>query len=85
MQMRPADTTPEAHAVQIAIYRRIGPEGRLALALRMSDDVRAITRSGIRMRHPEYSEDQVDQALRRLLLGDELFRRAYPGQALIAP
>jgi hypothetical protein len=83
--MRPADTTPEAHAVQIAIYRRLGPDGRLALALRMSDDVRSITRSGIRGRHPEYTEEQVDQALRLLLLGDNLFQRAYPGQPLLAP
>jgi hypothetical protein len=74
--VRPADTSPEAHAVQLAIYRRLGPDGRLALALRVSDDVRSITRSGLRTRHPEHSEDEIDQALRRLLLGDELFERA---------
>jgi hypothetical protein len=83
--MRPADTSPEAHALQIEIYRRMGPEKRLALALRLSDEARAITRSGIRARHPEYSEEQVDQALRRLLLGDDLFQRAYRGQPLLPP
>jgi hypothetical protein len=83
--MRPADTTPEAHAVQIAIYRRLGPEGRMELADRLSMDVRALSRAGIRARHPEYSPDQVEQALRRLLLGDELFRKVWPGQALLPP
>ena len=83
--MRPSDTTPESHAVQMAIYRRLGPEGRLALADRLSMDVRAFARSGIRARHPEYSDGEVEQALRRLLLGDDLFRRAWPRQPLLAP
>lgn len=37
--MRPDDTTPEAWKVQIEIMRRKGPEERLLIACRMSDDL----------------------------------------------
>jgi hypothetical protein len=41
-----ADTTPEARALQISVYRRLSPSERLALALSMSEDVRAIALAG---------------------------------------
>ena len=83
--MRPADTDEEAHAAQIAFYRRIGGEQRLALAIRMSEEVRAVTADGIRARHPEYTENDVQLALHRLMLGDELFQAAWPAAELRAP
>jgi len=75
----PADTTPEAWRVQLEIYRRMPPSKRLELALRMSDSMRELVASGVRARHPEYDEQQVKFAVNRLLLGDELFRKAFPG------
>jgi len=39
------------------------PERRLALAAEMIDEIRAIAESGIRHRHPEYSDDEVREAL----------------------
>jgi hypothetical protein len=41
-----ADTTPAARAVQISVYRRLSPSERVALALSMSEDVRAIANAG---------------------------------------
>jgi hypothetical protein len=72
------DTSPEAAAVQRAIWERMGPEGRLRLALRMSEDVRALAAAGIRHRHPDYDDGDVRWALFRLVHGDELFRKAWP-------
>jgi hypothetical protein len=79
------DTSPEALAVQIAAYRRMGPEARVELAARMSDEVREIALAGIQSRHPDYSEDEARDALYRLLYGDELFRAAWPGRPLMQP
>lgn len=45
------------------------PEQRLAVAAEMSDEIRAIAESGIRGRHPDYSDDQVGAALVVILLG----------------
>lgn len=71
----PADTTPNSRALQLRILREMGGPARLAMALEMSEDARAISESGIRHRHPEWSEAQVHEALIRLLLGDDLARK----------
>jgi hypothetical protein len=83
--MRPLDTTPDAHAVQLAFYRRLGPARCLELAVRMSEEVREITADGIRARHPEYDEAQVRWALFRLLHGDVTFRAAWPRAPVLDP
>lgn len=71
--------------MQIQVYRRMGPEGRLHRAMKMCDEAREIAREGIRARHPEYDEPSVNWALFRLLLGDALFRAAYKDRPLLAP
>ena len=83
--MRPPDTSPDALAVQVDAYRRMGGEGRVAMLAAMSDEVREIALAGIRSRHPTYSESEVHDALHRLLLGDELFRAVWPGRPLLRP
>ena len=82
---RPRDTSPGAWQAQIEAFRRLGGEGRLRLAFQLSDYARDVARGGIRARHPEYADEQVEHALRRLLLGDALCRAAWPGQPLLAP
>lgn len=81
----PADTSIEAHRVQIEAYRRLGPDGRVALMAQMCDDERELCREGIRARHPEYTPEQIRRALLRLLHGDELTRLLFPGQPLVRP
>jgi hypothetical protein len=71
--------------VQLAIYRRMTPARRCELAVRMSTSARAITLAGIRSRHPEYDEHQARLALFRVLVGDELFRRAWPNALAFDP
>jgi hypothetical protein len=83
--MHPRDTTLESHEVQLQVYRRLGATGRARLAGRLSADTRELTRAGIRVRHPEYTEEEVELAIRRLLFGDDLFRRAWPARPLLAP
>lgn len=79
------DTTPDAAAVQTAIYRRMTTDQRTRAAAEMSAMTRAITLENIRARHPEYDAHQAQMALYRLLVGDELFRRAWPAEPLLAP
>ena len=76
----PADTSLEAIRVQHAVYRRMPAEMRLRLGLQMSDSARAVSAAGVRARHPEYTDRQVELAVIRMMLGEELFRRAYPGE-----
>ena len=83
--MRSADTSPEAHAVQLQIYRAMTPDRRLALAVEMSEEAAAMLTTGIVARHPDYSEAQVTWAFRRIRLGDTLLRRVWPDAPLVAP
>ncbi len=71
----PADTSLEAIRVQHAVYRRMPPEQRLRLMCQMADSARAVAAEGVRARHPDYTVRQVELAVIRLRLGEELFRR----------
>jgi hypothetical protein len=54
-----SDTSARAAAVQLALYRKVGPSGRARVAVELSDAVRETAIAGIRRRHPEYSERDV--------------------------
>jgi hypothetical protein len=79
------DTNPDAHRVQIEIYRRMGTRGRAEALFRLNALARALAVSGIRSRHPEYDDEQVHLAYARLVLGDECVRTVWPERALVAP
>jgi len=81
----PHDTSAEAFRAQLAIWERLGPEGRVALAGRISLSARYVALEGIRARHPNYSEEQLKRALWRLLYGDTLVQKIWPQDALVAP
>ena len=48
---------------------------RVALAVEMAEEVKAIALAGIRSRHPEWTEAEVSVELLRLLHGDEMADR----------
>lgn len=82
---RPADTTPEAWAAQIALLSGMSGARRSALAFRLTRLARDASRAGIRARHPEYDEDAVRRAFFRLLHGDAATREVWPDRELLAP
>jgi hypothetical protein len=63
------DTSTTALERQREAFRRMAPEQRLAAAAEMSDEIRAIAESGIRQRHPGYSDDESREELVVILLG----------------
>ena len=63
----------------------MGGERRLLTAMRMSDDIRKVSAAGIQHRHPEYDQRQVRWALDRMVLGDDLFSKAFPAAPLLSP
>lgn len=82
---RSPDTHPDAHAVQLRLYRSMTPAARARIAHEMSLEARATTLAAIRRRHPEYDDATARWALFRILVGDELFRQAWPRAPLVAP
>ena len=83
--MHSRDTTPESHQAQLEAYRRLGAAGRARVAARMSADTRQLMRDGVRSRHPGYTDQEIECSIRRILYGDELFRRVWPESPLLAP
>jgi hypothetical protein len=72
--MLPRDTRSAAHQVQIAAYRALSPEQRAEIVAELTRVARVMAREGIRLRHPTYTEEEVNQALLYLLYGKELAR-----------
>ena len=54
-----ADTSPDANAIQVEAYRRMGGTGRAQVMFRLGEMARQTTAAGIRSRHPDYDDDQV--------------------------
>ncbi len=73
----PKDTDRAAYETQIAVLRRLGPEGRLAQTLELSRLSRELMEEGVRLRHPDWTADQVRREAIRLVLGAELFAAVY--------
>ena len=72
------DTTPEAQAVQDAVMRSLGGARRIELVVEMTAAAEDVTRAGIRSRHPEYTDREVQLTAWRLRWGDDLYRAALP-------
>lgn len=77
----PDDTSAEARAVQVAIYRRLSPEQKLRIAFDLNRLARDVARAGLRERHPQADEREIFMRLLVLELGPELVRQAYGWQA----
>ena len=61
------DTTVEARAVQLAAYRAMTPTERVAIAVALSEDARAVLLAGIASRFPSAAQPEVAAELRRIL------------------
>jgi hypothetical protein len=78
----PQDTTLDTEKVQLAVLKKIGAEGRFRMAMEHSDTIRDVAISGIRKRHPEYSEDMVKKELIRYLHGEAVLKEYFPNDRL---
>ncbi len=72
----PADTSRPARDAQLGAYRRLSGAARVALAFEMSESAVAITRAGLRARHPDWTAEALEDGLREILLGTDLAQRA---------
>ncbi len=73
------------YEAQHEYYARMTGSERVERAFEMTRAIWDVARSGIRGRHPDYDDATVEIALRRLIWGEELFRRAYPDSAGVQP
>ena len=75
------DTCLEAEDVQIAIFRQMPPGRKLQLVWDACDATRQWMMAGLRMRHPDESEENLRRRLARLWLGEPLSTIVYGPEA----
>jgi len=63
--MIPADTSAEAARVYFKVLRKIGSAYRLERGFELSHNLRSVTEAGVRLRYPEYDDDEVRLAVLR--------------------
>jgi hypothetical protein len=83
--MRSPDTHPAAHEAQLDAYRRMSAAQKANVVASLSGAVRQLAAEGIRRRHPEYDERDVQKALLALLYGADLVQRLWPKAKVLAP
>jgi hypothetical protein len=66
------DTSTTASLAQLEAARRLGRDGRVRVAVGMSEDARRISIEGVKRRNPEYSDAQAQHAILCALYGEEL-------------
>lgn len=72
-----ADTSPEAEAVQIDVYRRMSGRRKLELVVEENRRARELALTGLRLRHPEAGPEELFRRLMDLLLGEALAAEVY--------
>jgi hypothetical protein len=60
------DTSPQAEGMQLELYRRMTPGQKLALVLDLIDTAEEFSRAGLRLRHPQASEQELTRRLAAL-------------------
>lgn len=79
------DTHPDAAAVQFELLRRLTPSRKIELVCKLTAAVVALSRQGIRDRHPNLSEQEVDLMFIEMNYGKELadgVRTRYDGEVV---
>jgi hypothetical protein len=75
-----SDTTPEAQRVQDDIYRRMSPARKFRLIFHTYEMGRQLAMAGLRMRHPDVTEEEIWHLWARQHLGDKLYEEVYRGR-----
>ena len=60
--------TPDLHPAQVEAYRRMTPAEKMRQASRLYWQARKIKKAGLRLQHPEWTEEQIEEATRRIFL-----------------
>lgn len=71
------DTSPEALAKQIELYRRMTPAEKADRLRALTLAVNTLALAGLRQRHPTADERELQLRLAKLRLGENLVAQAY--------
>jgi hypothetical protein len=67
-----SDTHPKIERLQIELLRQLPPWRKFQMAADMYTTVKTLALIGLRERHPEANEEELNECLREMFLGAEL-------------
>jgi len=79
-----SDTSLAAERAQVELWRRMSPIDKLRAVTEISRAAQELSLAGIRLRHPEASDDECMLRLAVLKLGREVACRVYPEAAKLS-
>ena len=71
------DTHPKMEALQIELLRQVPGWRKLEMLVSLNAATRQLALIGLRKRHPNASDDEIQRRLADLLLGEDLARKVY--------
>jgi len=69
---RPADTPQHVEQLLVAAWREMPPWQKIQRVIDLCESAEAFARAGIRARHPDLADAEVERRLAELRLGPEL-------------
>jgi hypothetical protein len=82
--MRAADVRPDVWEMWMDIVSSLSPAEKIHKAMQLTEEYREEIRRGLREHNPKASECQILLGVARIVLGFELFDRAYGDEAIAA-
>ncbi|MCX7995971.1 MAG: hypothetical protein N3A65_09450 [candidate division WOR-3 bacterium] len=71
------DANNKSEDKQISSFKEIPGVVRLEMALDLTRTAIELIRTGIRQRYPEYNDIEIENAIERIILGNELYEKIY--------
>jgi hypothetical protein len=75
----PRDTPLKVAKMLFSLIKKRNASEKLWYTTQLSDGLMALSKQGIRNRHPEYTEKQVTQAYLKIILNRFLYNKIFPG------
>ena len=80
----PRDTQADSARKQFDVLKNMDISVRAEITFQLSDNLRSIVKAGIRQRHPDYTADQITQAVLSLVVDRDILIQAFGGRE-VAP
>ncbi len=71
------DTDKNSERIQNKILQKIPGKVKLEIYLDLTWTAIELLKTGIKQRHPEYTDNEIEDAIKRLLLTDKLYEKVY--------
>ena len=81
-QFIPRDTSVNVAKLLFSLIKKRNASEKLRFTTQLSDGLMALSKQGIRNRHPDYTEQQVTEAYLKIILEKTLYNKIFRGSEI---